>query len=444
MAGLDESDDMFPSDLPAIPRMRKPLVGDANPKQDRVSTKCRERSSIEDSDDEPDDVSRSETIKQFALAPPTRQSRGKPKLAAKSTPSSSRDNFGSDDESDRKKDNSDVRGCSGVGATRLAPAGRGRGRKAPEVSSDSNSEDGDEADDDDDDDGVNGDDAMEARSSYGAAPSLRRRKKIRETSGGSSGSSGESGVDADQSRSHASDDENAEGIDEGRRSSRAGDSSGDSDTNESGSDDDRNRDEKLRHLELGKSSEKPIDDYSEDESLGSEEELPGKRGDPSARLTNRQRAMQGENLGAELTKLASPRHKKKKKPPSEDLTKDEEKAMKMQQKAHLRHMVHEKRNKEKRAAMVDKVLRGVTSKRKKLSLAAETYVAEAGARLAKNSARDDCYRYTSNKQGGFVSIPTALEAPPLLIASQSLGVYPPRCERDPRTGKRMLPSRECS
>lgn len=101
-------------------------------------------------------------------------------------------------------------------------------------------------------------------------------------------------------------------------------------------------------------------------------------------------------------------------------------------------MVHEKRNKEKRAAMVDKVLRGVTSKRKKLSLAAETYVAEAGARLAKNSVRDDCFRYTSKKEGSFVSIPGAMDAPQLLDIPRRADAYPPKCKRDPKTGKRIL------
>lgn len=182
-------------------------------------------------------------------------------------------------------------------------------------------------------------------------------------------------------------------------------------------------------------------DYSEDDdSFGSADEGPGKKGGAGGRLTMRQRTMKGEDL--ELAKLASPvsAKKKKKKPAlSDDITKDEERAMKVQQKARLRNMVHEKRNKEKRAAMVDKVLRGVTSKRKKLSMAAEEHAAETGARLAKNEAREGCYRYTSNAKGSFFSVPADIETPPVLAQACGFAGYPPKCERDPKTGKRILP-----
>lgn len=58
------------------------------------------------------------------------------------------------------------------------------------------------------------------------------------------------------------------------------------------------------------------------------------------------------------------------------ITTDEAKYLHRQQQARLRRITHEKRNEEKRAAMIEKVLRGVTGKRKKQSQEAELAAVE--------------------------------------------------------------------
>lgn len=153
------------------------------------------------------------------------------------------------------------------------------------------------------------------------------------------------------------------------------------------------------------------------------------------RLTSRQRAMQGESVELEYTKLESPKLKKKQS--NEDFDQDEEIELKKQQKARLRQMISEKRNKEKRAAMVDRVLRGVTSKRKKTTMATEAHVAEVGTRLTTNEAREGCLRFTSNREGTTISLPTDASAPFHLLASVKAH-YPRACTRDPKTGKRIF------
>ena len=172
------------------------------------------------------------------------------------------------------------------------------------------------------------------------------------------------------------------------------------------------------------------EDFRIDESE-EEEKRPKKRRE---RLTSRQRAMQGEHVQL-FSKLESPKTKKKPEP-VEDWD-DEEVELKKQQKARLRQMVHEKRNKEKRAAMVDKVLRGVTSKRKKLTMATEARVQQVGTRLTSNEMREGCLRFVSNPTGIFVSLPKDVDAPDYLGGSIK-AVYPPACKRDPKTGKRIL------
>lgn len=158
----------------------------------------------------------------------------------------------------------------------------------------------------------------------------------------------------------------------------------------------------------------------------------------STRLTLRQRALQGEDLGANLEKLCSPKKRARKSSP-DIWSKEEEDDLLKQQKARLRHMVSEKRNKEKRAAMVDKVLRGVTSKRKKLSLASEAHVAEVGSRLSRNDVREDCYRYASKPDGCYLSFPCeAVDIPAIFAGGRQVSRYPPKCDRDPKTGKRVL------
>ncbi|KAI0564356.1 hypothetical protein FGB62_26g04 [Gracilaria domingensis] len=173
---------------------------------------------------------------------------------------------------------------------------------------------------------------------------------------------------------------------------------------------------------------------SEDfKSESSEEFKPAK----SRRLTSRQRAMKGEDVKLEFAKLHSPKPKKKE--VQEDWDHDEEMELKRQQKARLRQMVSEKRNREKRAAMVDKVLRGVTSKRKKFTLATEARAAQVEVRLAQNEMRDGCMRYVSNKNGSTLSIPKDTVVPPYLCKSLKAS-YPPICTRDPKTGKRVFPN----
>ncbi|CAN8063556.1 unnamed protein product [Agarophyton chilense] len=181
--------------------------------------------------------------------------------------------------------------------------------------------------------------------------------------------------------------------------------------------------------------EAEVNNDSEDLRSESSEEL---KAGKSRRLTSRQRAMQGETVELEYTKLGSPKTKKKD-VQQEDWDHDEEMELKRQQKARLRQMVSEKRNREKRAAMVDKVLRGVTSKRKKFTLATEARAAQVEVRLTQNEMRDGCLRYVSNKNGSSLSIPKDTVAPPYLSRSLKAS-YPPICKRDPKTGKRVFPN----
>jgi PAPA-1-like conserved region len=212
--------------------------------------------------------------------------------------------------------------------------------------------------------------------------------------------------------------------------------------NSNGADESADLDEELDVDKPG--IENAFDEYSEDENdlLESDEEGDSPSNmdaDSSARLTKRQRALQGEDVDSSLSKLASPIKRNKKVPlVDDDLTTDEAREMRKQQKVRLRNMIHEKRNKEKRAAMVDKVLRGVTSKRKKLSLASEAYNAEVGSRLTKNEARVGCYRYTSKVGGALLSIPEGEQLPAGLGNGRQVASYPPKCDRDPKTGKRIL------
>lgn len=183
----------------------------------------------------------------------------------------------------------------------------------------------------------------------------------------------------------------------------------------------------LAQLEEENNSE----DFGLDDSE-EEEKDPEKRRE---RLTSRQRALQGEDIQLEYSKLESPKAKKKSDPTQE--WEDEEMELKKQQKARLRQMVHEKRNKEKRAAMVDKVLRGVTSKRKKFTMASEARAAQVGTRLTSNEMREGCLRFVSNHEGISVSLPKDVEVPRYL-GNSIKAAYPPACKRDPKTGKRIL------
>lgn len=186
----------------------------------------------------------------------------------------------------------------------------------------------------------------------------------------------------------------------------------------------------LAQLEKEVENDDELDDFYSDSDI--EQETAKK----PERLTRRQRAMQGENVNLEYTKLESPKAKKKLSP-EEDWSHDEEIELKRQQKARLRQMINEKRNKEKRAAMVDKVLRGVTSKRKKYTMASEARAAQVGTRLTQNEMREGCIRFISNRDGISLSLPKEVDEPVYLQASVK-AAYPPVCKRDPRTGKRIF------
>lgn len=176
------------------------------------------------------------------------------------------------------------------------------------------------------------------------------------------------------------------------------------------------------------------EDRSNSDNLDDSEQRAGSKPE---RLTRRQRALQGEDIKLEYTKLESPLRSKKTPQMEEEWSNDEEAELKKQQRARLRQMIHEKRNKEKRAAMVDKVLRGVTSKRKKLTMASEERVAQVGTRLRENEMREGCLRFVSNREGVYVSVPGGCEMPVYLEESVK-AVYPKACTRDPRTGKRVF------
>jgi len=153
------------------------------------------------------------------------------------------------------------------------------------------------------------------------------------------------------------------------------------------------------------------------------------------RLTSRQRAMQGEKVELEYGKLNSPRHKKKSMK-TDELTVDEERDLKRQHKARLRQMVNEKKSKAKRAATVDKVLRGVTSKRKKICAANEAAAAHAADRVINKGVPAGCVRFCSGPTGTIVSVPPGEQLPELLT-TVSKAQYPRKCTRDPATGKRI-------
>lgn len=258
----------------------------------------------------------------------------------------------------------------------------------------------DDAGGDGDDEGDNDDDESKDRDSESESVSLSRgEKKVKQAKDMSSGSI-------------SRDDDEVDDESEDMKKVNAG------------------RDKILAELEEAEA----MDDGSD--PLDSDDSVVEKGTKKTERLTRRQRAMQGENVKLEYTKLESPKAKKAA-PPEEAWSNDEEAELKKQQRARLRQMIHEKRNKEKRAAMVDKVLRGVTSKRKKLTMASEERVAKVGTRLSKNEMRKGCIRFVSNPTGTSLSIPEEDDAPAYLQESLK-AVYPKPCLRDPRTGKRIF------
>lgn len=172
-------------------------------------------------------------------------------------------------------------------------------------------------------------------------------------------------------------------------------------------------------------------------SSGSRDDSPVEptEGRKEVRLTSRQRALQGEKI--ELEQLQSPKHKKKPSP-KDDWTPDEDSEIARQQRAHLRRMVAEKKNKEKRAATVDKVLRGVTSKRKKISAANEAVAARAGDRLVNRGVLKGFVRLSSGPSGSYVAVAPGEPLPDGLNFGHVKVEYPRPCIIDPKTGKRIF------
>mmetsp|Transcript_8761 Transcript_8761/g.12791 ORF Transcript_8761/g.12791 Transcript_8761/m.12791 type:complete len:145 (-) Transcript_8761:367-801(-) len=108
--------------------------------------------------------------------------------------------------------------------------------------------------------------------------------------------------------------------------------------------------------------------------------------------------------------------------------------LKRQQQARLRRITHEKRKEEKRAATIEKVLRGVTGKKKKHNQEA----VQAAVELEhKHMAKANSVRILSNKQNDLVAFPLGTELPPVLC--QGKREYPPKLSRDPTTGKLIRP-----
>mmetsp|Transcript_8762 Transcript_8762/g.12793 ORF Transcript_8762/g.12793 Transcript_8762/m.12793 type:complete len:145 (-) Transcript_8762:367-801(-) len=108
--------------------------------------------------------------------------------------------------------------------------------------------------------------------------------------------------------------------------------------------------------------------------------------------------------------------------------------LKRQQQARLRRITHEKRKEEKRAATIEKVLRGVTGKKKKHNQEA----VQAAVELEhKHMAKANSVRILSNKQNDVVAFPLGTELPPVLC--QGKREYPPKLSRDPTTGKLIRP-----
>lgn len=205
-----------------------------------------------------------------------------------------------------------------------------------------------------------------------------------------------------------------------------------------------------------KKTKKPVEKYQEEEEMrqfGDEPLSPGAltpisdaespSGTPSAanggrgRLTSRQRAMQGEKVDLEYGKLDSPKHKKKA-ADKDEWTQDEESELKRVHRQRLRQMVNERRSKEKRAATVDKVLRGVSSKRKKITVENEAVAARAGDRLLNKGVPEGFVRFSSGPNGSSVAVHPGAPLPGILSLGPVKAVYPRACTRDPRTGKRVF------
>lgn len=117
----------------------------------------------------------------------------------------------------------------------------------------------------------------------------------------------------------------------------------------------------------------------------------------------------------------------------------EEATLRKEQVARLRRITHEKRRQEKRVATIERVLRGVTTKRKKAVQASEAAVADARETLAVNRPRRGAVRQLSTRGGGTtLSFVAGDPLPPLVVGGMPRRPPPAACTRDPKTGKRVF------
>ncbi|KAK1860455.1 hypothetical protein I4F81_003044 [Pyropia yezoensis] len=118
----------------------------------------------------------------------------------------------------------------------------------------------------------------------------------------------------------------------------------------------------------------------------------------------------------------------------------QEATLRKEQVARLRRITHEKRRQEKRVATIERVLRGVTTKRKKAVQASEAAVADARETLAVNRPRRGAVRHLSSRSGGgtTLSFVAGDPLPPLVAGGLPRRPPPPACTRDPKTGKRVF------
>ncbi|KAJ8904536.1 hypothetical protein NDN08_001054 [Rhodosorus marinus] len=199
--------------------------------------------------------------------------------------------------------------------------------------------------------------------------------------------------------------------------------------------------EEEEEVDRGRADEddKDVEEEEEDDGLGedsigfgSENSSP----DPveaEMRLTSRQRAIRDGGTGQAVLLEDAEREDEE---DQEKVLAKEARDLKRQQQARLRRITHEKRKEEKRAATIEKVLRGVTGKRKKQNLEAVQAAVELEQ---KHMAKANSVRILSNQQDDVVAFPVGTELPPVLC--QGKREYPPKLSRDPTTGKLIRPER---
>eukprot|EP00172_Hildenbrandia_rubra_P003135 Plantae.Rhodophyta-Hildenbrandia_rubra.ctg4657.p1 GENE.Plantae.Rhodophyta-Hildenbrandia_rubra.ctg4657~~Plantae.Rhodophyta-Hildenbrandia_rubra.ctg4657.p1 ORF type:complete len:319 (-),score=87.73 Plantae.Rhodophyta-Hildenbrandia_rubra.ctg4657:2885-3841(-) len=199
-------------------------------------------------------------------------------------------------------------------------------------------------------------------------------------------------------------------------------------------------DEDEKVVEKGGTNEGAWSDMdAEENETPSVKSSEGQKGE--GRLTRRQRAMRGDaSSAAEMGLLLSPWKKKKRKNSKWKSDDDDEEVVTEESRAEkrrLRNMVNEKKNREKRAAAVDRVLRGATTKKKKGDETSKSVEESARERLIKNEPRKGCARHIS--KNGITTISFCRGDPvPAILSHRQTHHYPPKCTRDPKTGKRIF------